>query len=111
METQQLPTTTIVENKTLDVESLYKRLRQIENNAYGYIIKAFCAEGELTWEKQNIIDQLKIIFHITEERHRLELKKNEENQIIKNISQNCKDLVLKFQKKKFLKKKKLIKKL
>jgi len=49
----------------------------MELEAYSAVISAFKVQGELTWKKEIILQDLRMIFKISEERHRQELKRVE----------------------------------
>jgi hypothetical protein len=52
--------------------------RQLELEAYSAIVTAFKAQGELTWKKENILQDLRAILKVSDERHKMELKRAEE---------------------------------
>jgi hypothetical protein len=45
----------------------------LETEAYSAIISAFRAQGELTWRKDRVLQELRILLRIPEEKQRLEL--------------------------------------
>jgi hypothetical protein len=45
----------------------------VELTAYSTVLTAFRAQGELTWRKEKILQELRDVLRIPEERHRLEL--------------------------------------
>jgi len=52
--------------------------RQYELEAYSAVISAFRAQGELTWKKETILQELRGVLKISEDRHKMELKRVEE---------------------------------
>jgi len=53
--------------------------RQLELGAYASIITAFRSQGELTWKKETVLQELRSILKISDERHRIEVKRAEES--------------------------------
>lgn len=41
-----------------------------ENNAYGAVLAAFFAQGEINWQKESILRDLRQLLHVSDERHR-----------------------------------------
>jgi len=52
--------------------------RQLELEAYAAVIASFRANGELTWKKETVLQDLRAILKISDERHRMELKQAED---------------------------------
>ena len=59
-------------------------------------MRAFKAQGELSWEKQTILDNLKEILHISESRHRAETLRCNSDPLLENLSKQSKEGLLKF---------------
>jgi len=53
--------------------------RQLELEAYASIVTAFRSQGELTWKKESILQELRNILKISDERHKIEVKRAEES--------------------------------
>lgn len=47
----------------------------VELKAYAAVLNALRAQGELSWKKEGVLQDLRLLLHITEERHRLELQR------------------------------------
>jgi hypothetical protein len=52
--------------------------RQLEVEAYASIVAAFRAQGDLTWKKESILQDLRAVLKISDERHRMETRQAEE---------------------------------
>jgi hypothetical protein len=52
--------------------------RQLELEAYAAIVTAFRAQGELTWKKESTLHDLRIILKVSDDRHKMEIKRTEE---------------------------------
>jgi len=52
--------------------------RQLEFEAYAALISAFRAQGELSWKKETILQDLRTILKISDERHKMEIKRADE---------------------------------
>ncbi|KAL0478868.1 hypothetical protein AKO1_010715 [Acrasis kona] len=65
---------------------MHSQLRHLETTAYSAVVSAVRAQGELTWEKQKIIDRLRDIFHISSESHHAEVARAEADTLIQQIS-------------------------
>lgn len=52
--------------------------RRLETEAYCAVLSAFRSQGELTWKKDEILVELRSILKVSEDRHRLELKRIED---------------------------------
>ena len=57
-----------------------------EVTAYGAVVSALQAQGELSWEKQKLIDRLRDVFHISNERHQAEISRAETDPKIQQIA-------------------------
>jgi len=66
---------------------LKDELRQLETEAYCALISAFRAQGELTWKKASILEDLRQILKISDERHKLELERVREDENLFIIAQ------------------------
>ncbi len=75
---------------------LFKKLRELENHAYSAVVSAFRAQGELTWTKLKILDDLKAVLHVSQQRHRAELVRVESDKVIQDIALHCNEKVFKF---------------
>eukprot|EP01087_Luapelamoeba_hula_P019784 TRINITY_DN6611_c0_g1_i1.p1 TRINITY_DN6611_c0_g1~~TRINITY_DN6611_c0_g1_i1.p1 ORF type:complete len:226 (-),score=51.82 TRINITY_DN6611_c0_g1_i1:104-781(-) len=67
---------------------LHADLRQLENEAYCAVISAFRAQGELTWQKENVLHELRLLLRIADERHKLEIKRVRQDASLAEIAQN-----------------------
>eukprot|EP01117_Protostelium_nocturnum_P004153 TRINITY_DN1545_c0_g1_i1.p1 TRINITY_DN1545_c0_g1~~TRINITY_DN1545_c0_g1_i1.p1 ORF type:complete len:310 (+),score=112.90 TRINITY_DN1545_c0_g1_i1:166-1095(+) len=52
--------------------------RRLENEAYAAVLTAFRVQGELTWEKESLLQDLRYHLKIADERHRVETKRLED---------------------------------
>jgi hypothetical protein len=52
--------------------------RQLEMEAYAAVVTAFRIQGELTWKKENLLQELRAVLKVSDERHRMEIKRAEE---------------------------------
>jgi len=52
--------------------------RQLELEAYASIVTAFRSQGELTWKKESILQELRTVLKVSEERHKMEIKRSEQ---------------------------------
>jgi len=66
---------------------LSSELRQLEVEGYSALLSAFRAQGELTWKKEQILQELRGLLKISDERHRLEVKRVAEDQNLCEIAQ------------------------
>ncbi len=64
--------------------------RQLEQEAYAAVITAFKAQGELTWKKETILQELRAVLKISDERHKMEGKRAEETLVQSQITQPVK---------------------
>eukprot|EP01114_Cavostelium_apophysatum_P019146 TRINITY_DN6086_c0_g1_i1.p1 TRINITY_DN6086_c0_g1~~TRINITY_DN6086_c0_g1_i1.p1 ORF type:complete len:335 (+),score=89.59 TRINITY_DN6086_c0_g1_i1:111-1115(+) len=71
------PTTTMAYLSSSSKGSSNPR-RQMELEAYAAVISAFKVQGELTWKKEMVLQDLRAILKVSEERHRMELKRAED---------------------------------
>ncbi|KAL6078401.1 ENT domain-containing protein [Balamuthia mandrillaris] len=62
-------------------------LKRLEVEAYCAVLSAFRAQGELTWKKESIMQDLRDILRISEERHRMEIKRVREDEALAEIAQ------------------------
>lgn len=56
-------------------ESCREALHVLEHEAYSAIISAFRAQGELSWEKIQCLEDLRGHLHISEQYHRSEVQR------------------------------------
>lgn len=70
----------------LSRQALVARLRYLEVTAYGAVVSALRAQGELSWEKQKLMDRLRDVFHISNERHQAEVARAENDIKIQTIA-------------------------
>lgn len=83
----------VVAVETSTTDSLFKRLQQIEINCYGSLVSAFRAQGELTWQKHRLLDDLRVLLHVSPQRHRAELLRAECDPILQKIAVHCSEKV------------------
>jgi hypothetical protein len=65
---------------------LESNLRQLEVDAYCAIISVFRAQGELTWKKESILQDLRQLLRISDDRHKMELKRVREDENLAEIA-------------------------
>jgi len=58
-----------------------------EVEGYGAILSAFRAQGELTWKKEQTLQELRAFLKISDERHKMEVKRVSEDQHLCEIAQ------------------------
>jgi ENT domain len=58
-----------------------------ELDAYSSVISTFRAQGSLDSNKQNVLDQLKRCFHISEDRHKAEARRVANSEKLTTISE------------------------
>jgi len=61
-------------------------LRQLEIEAYSAVISAFRAQGELTWHKDRLLQDLRSVLKISDDKHRLELMRVESDETLSEIA-------------------------
>lgn len=59
----------------------------LELQAYSSVVSTFRAQGSLDSNKQNVLDQLKRCFHISEDRHKAEIRRVANNEKLTTISE------------------------
>jgi len=64
--------------------------RQLELDAYASVITAFKAQGELTWKKETLLQDLRAILKISDDRHKMEAKRAEETLVYASIAPTTK---------------------
>jgi len=52
--------------------------RQLELDAYAAVVTAFKAQGELTWKKYSLLQDLRAVLKISDDRHKMEAKRAED---------------------------------
>eukprot|EP01102_Stenamoeba_stenopodia_P020016 TRINITY_DN767_c0_g1_i1.p1 TRINITY_DN767_c0_g1~~TRINITY_DN767_c0_g1_i1.p1 ORF type:complete len:444 (-),score=109.73 TRINITY_DN767_c0_g1_i1:72-1403(-) len=67
---------------------LKETLRQLEIEAYSAVISAFRAQGELTWQKDRILQELRSVLKVSDEKHRLELLRVESDDTLNEIAKH-----------------------
>jgi len=72
-------------SKQIQQKALFTRLRHLETTAYSGVISALRCQGELSWEKQKVLDQLRILLHISPQRHCAELLRSESDPLVQKI--------------------------
>jgi len=65
---------------------LEQQLRQLETDAYCAVISAFRAQGDLTWKKAQLLQELRQALRVPEERHKMELKRVTDDDSLCEIS-------------------------
>lgn len=58
-----------------------------ELDAYSSVMSTFRAQGSLDGGKQNVLDQLRRCFHISEDRHKAEVRRVANNEKFTTISE------------------------
>jgi len=64
--------------------------RQLEMEAYAGVIAAFRAQGELTWKKDSVLQDLRAMLKISDERHKMELRQADDALSLLNFPINKK---------------------
>ncbi|XP_070506098.1 BRCA2-interacting transcriptional repressor EMSY [Chironomus tepperi] len=62
-------------------------LRRLELEAYSSVVSTFRAQGSLDSSKQGVLDQLRRCFHISEDRHKAEVRRVANNEKLTTISE------------------------
>ncbi|CRK96489.1 CLUMA_CG009860, isoform A [Clunio marinus] len=62
-------------------------LRRLELDAYSSVVSTFRAQGSLDNSKQNVLDQLRRCFHISEDRHKAEVRRVANSEKLTTISE------------------------
>lgn len=64
-------------------ENIIRRKKELE--AYGSMISVLRAQGPLTDDKQKLLQQLAKLLHISDERHRCEIRRVANDQILQQL--------------------------
>lgn len=53
------------------------------------ILSTFRAQGELTWQKHKVLEDLRVLLHISPQRHRAEMLRAESDPLLQKIATHC----------------------
>lgn len=65
---------------------LEQQLRRLEVEAYCAVVSAFRAQGELTWKKAQLLQDLRQVLRVPEERHKMELKRVTDDETLAELA-------------------------
>mmetsp|Transcript_41201 Transcript_41201/g.63498 ORF Transcript_41201/g.63498 Transcript_41201/m.63498 type:complete len:107 (-) Transcript_41201:125-445(-) len=72
-------------SEELDANSI----RQLEVEAYSALISSFYAQGELTWRKEQLLQEARWALKISDDLHRRELQRVHTDSNLAKIRNNC----------------------
>lgn len=61
-------------------------IHRTEVEAYCAVVSAFRAQGELTWKKAQLLQDLRQVLRVPEERHKMELKRVTDDETLAELA-------------------------
>ena len=68
----------------------------IETNAYASVVAAFRAQGTVSWEKMRVLEQLRNLLFINNERHQAEMLRAEADPLLQKLAVNFNESVFEY---------------
>lgn len=82
------------DTKPVSPEALFRRLQHMEASCYEMVMSVFKAQGPITWQKHNLLEDLRVLLHIGPQRHRADELRTDMNPLLTKISTQCKQMQL-----------------